>query len=78
MSLPVTASDAKTIAALKKLKIKLTGVIVHGDGFYAFANMPWVKACLCEPTHHHRHAHATAHTHMRARVCVCTDMCVCT
>ena len=43
MRIPVTSSNAKRIGALWKLKLKVTGVIIHGDGYYPFVSFPWLK-----------------------------------
>ena len=43
MRIPVTSSDAKRIGALWQLKLKVTGVIIHGDGYYPFVSFPWLK-----------------------------------
>ena len=46
MRVPITASDAKRLGALFQLKLKVTGVIIHGGsraGYYPFVSFPWLK-----------------------------------
>ena len=44
--LPITASDHKKLKGMKKLQMKITGVLVHGGdtrGYYAIVTPPWLK-----------------------------------
>ena len=43
--IPLTGSDAKSVQGLFKVKLKLTGVIIHGakKGYHMYITPPWVK-----------------------------------
>ena len=42
--LPLTREFSKRTSKMKKIQQKLTGVHVHGIGYYLFRTMPWIKS----------------------------------
>lgn len=42
--LPLTREFSKRTSKMDKIQQKLTGVVVHGLGYYLFRTMPWIKS----------------------------------